>query len=95
MPKVTRLGDVCTGHGCFPSRPSVQGSQNVFVNGIPVIRLGDPYAAHGCAVCVPHGAVLQAGSTMVMVNNRPIGRVGDPLSCGSLVQVGSPNVEAS
>jgi uncharacterized Zn-binding protein involved in type VI secretion len=34
MPAVSRLGDNCTGHGCWPPRPSTGASPNVRVNGI-------------------------------------------------------------
>ena len=44
MPAVTRKGDSCTGHGCFPARPSTSGSPDVFVNGIAVHRQGDSWA---------------------------------------------------
>ena len=45
MPAVTRLGDLCTGHGAFPPRPSTGASPNVFVNGIAVHRKGDSWAS--------------------------------------------------
>ena len=41
MPGIVRLGDVCTGHGCWPPRPNVEASPNVFVNSIAVHRLYD------------------------------------------------------
>ena len=78
MPGVSRLGDVCTGHGCFPSRPSTGASPNVFVNGIPVHRQGDSWAPHCCVTC--HGSVLAAGSPNVFVNGMEIARIGDPRS---------------
>ncbi|MEE9358526.1 PAAR domain-containing protein [Candidatus Vondammii sp. HM_W22] len=53
MPKVTRKGDTGSGHGCFPSSSAIEGSSNVFINGQPVVRVGDAFAAHGCAVCPP------------------------------------------
>ncbi len=92
MPAVTRLGDLCTGHGCFPPRPSVSASPNVFVNGIPVCRVSDRYAAHGCSKCPPHPGNLVQGSATVFVNGMPVSRVGDALNCGSSVMTGSPNV---
>ena len=94
MPAVTRLGDICTGHGCFPSRPSTGGSPNVSCNGIPVHRVGDSWAAHGCAVCATHGSILAAGSSTVSVNGKPLGRIGDSVACGSSVATGSTNVFA-
>ena len=95
---VSRKGDNSTGHGCYPSRPSIAGSPNVFVNHIPVHRKGDAWAIHGCAPpCTPHGGVLQDGSPTVEANERRSGpkevaRVGDPITCGDYVAEGSPNI---
>ena len=94
MPAVARLGDTCTGHGCFPSRPCTGASGDVFVNGKAVHRQGDAWAPHGCADCVPHASSLAAGSATVIVNGRQLGRVGDPVACGSAVAEGSANVFA-
>ena len=92
MPAVTRLGDVCTGHGCFPSRPSVSASPTVFVNGIAVHRQGDSWDSHCCGVC--HTSTLAAGSASVYVDGKQIGRIGDPVACGSSVASGSGDVFA-
>lgn len=93
MPAVTRLGDICTGHGCWPPRPSISASPNVFANFIPVHRQGDKWAVHCCKSC--HGGVLAQGSPNVFVNNKQLGRIADPVSCGSQVASGSPNVFAN
>lgn len=92
MPAVTRLGDLCTGHTCWPSRPSITASPDVVVNNIPVHRLGDNWALHACPPSPPHGGVLAGGSSIVYANNLPVGRIGDPVSCGSSVATGSPDV---
>lgn len=88
-----RLADVCTGHGCWPSRPNVSASPNVFINNRGAHRQGDAWATHCCVGC--HASVLAAGSPNVFVNNRQLGRVGDPVACGSLIADGSPNVFAN
>jgi len=93
MPAVTRKGDYCTGHGCWPPRPSIDGSPDVFVNGRPAHRHGDGWATHCCRRSC-HAGVLAAGSATVFINGRAAGRVGDPVSCGSRVAQGSPNVFA-
>ncbi len=92
MPAVTRLGDSCTGHGCFPSRPSNGGSGSVFANSISVHRQSDSWSVHCCVVC--HGSTLSAGSGTVFANNLQLGRIGDPVACGSSVASGSGNVFA-
>lgn len=93
MPAVARLGDMCTGHGCHPSRPNVGGSHNVFVNGIPAHRQNDHWPTHCCGDDC-HDGVLAAGCPGVYVNGLELGRVGDPVNCGSHVAMGSGNVFA-
>ena len=98
MPAVTRKGDSCTGHECFPPRNSTSGSPNVFVNGKPAHRQSDSWASHTCTHSkVPHGThggSLASGSSSVYVNGKQLGRIGDPVSCGSTVASGSNNVFA-
>ena len=98
MPAVTRKGDTCTGHDCFPPRSSTEGSPNVYCNGIPVHRQGDGWDVHTCThPKVPHGShgsSLASGSRTVYVNGKQIGRIGDPVACSSSVASGSPNVFA-
>jgi len=95
MPAVTRLGDSCSGHGCWPPRPSTGASPDVFVNGIAVHRQGDAWAPHTCpTIPETHDSVLAAGSSTVYVNGKQIGRIGDPVACGSTVATGSANVFA-
>jgi hypothetical protein len=43
---VCRLGDRCSGHGCFPPRINDEASNNVFSNGIGVHRKGDHWITH-------------------------------------------------
>lgn len=90
---VHRLGDICTGHGCYGPRPNAGASQNVFVNGIGVHRVSDPWRSHCCGPAC-HGAVQQTGSSTVFANGLALARVGDGVSCGSRNQTGSANVTA-
>jgi uncharacterized Zn-binding protein involved in type VI secretion len=95
MPAVTRLGDNCTGHGCWPPRPSTGASGDVYANGIPVHRQGDSWAPHTCPpIPETHGSVLASGSGTVYVNGKQCGRIGDPVACGSSVAQGSGDVYA-
>lgn len=95
MPAVTRKGDACTGHGCWPPRPSSEGSGDVFANGIAVHRQGDAWQPHTCpAIPETHAGALASGSATVFVNGRQIGRIGDPVNCGSSVAAGSGDVFA-
>jgi uncharacterized Zn-binding protein involved in type VI secretion len=92
---VQRLGDLCTGHGCWPPRPNAEGSGTVLCNGLPVHREGDAWEPHTCPdIPETHASVLAQGSATVFVNGRGIGRAGDPVACGSVAVPGSPNVFA-
>lgn len=91
MPAVTRLGDLDTGHGCFPPRPNNQASPDVFVNGIAVHRETDGWSTHCCGPSC-HASVLAKGSSTIFINGLPAARIGDPVACGSIVAEGSPNV---
>lgn len=46
MPGVARANDVCSGHGCYPSRANIEWSSDVFVNGRGVHREGDAWGSH-------------------------------------------------
>lgn len=95
MAAVTRLGDQCSGHGCWPPRPNTEGSPDVFANGIAIHREGDAWAQHTCPdIPETHSSVLASGSSTVFVNGREIGRINDPVACGSFVVQGSPDVFA-
>ncbi|MDE1463256.1 PAAR domain-containing protein [Spartinivicinus poritis] len=86
MPAATRLGDICTGHGCFPPRPSITGSANVLINGRPAIKAGDMYMPHGCPNCPPHPGSLAAGSSSVTINGSAAGRWGIVLAVEALLR---------
>ena len=81
---VVRLNDYSTGHDCWPSRPSIQGSPDYFVDNRPVVRVGDAWATHCCTHrgndC--HDGIQAEGSPTFFVNNRPIARIHDLISCG-------------
>jgi uncharacterized Zn-binding protein involved in type VI secretion len=90
MPPVVRLGDICTGHGCYPRRENIEGSNSVFANDIPFHCVGHAWAVHCCQSC--HAGVLAAGSPNVFAEDKSVGRVGDAISCGSDCAEGSNNV---
>jgi len=93
LPAVTRIGDLGTGHGCFPPRVNTSGSTTVFANNIGVHRATDTWGVH---VCIndgtSHSSTLESGSSTVFANNLQLGRIGDPVACGSKVAQGSGNV---
>lgn len=93
MPAVHRKGDTGTGHGCWPPRPNIAGSGNVFCNSIPVHRQGDGWATHCCGIAC-HSSNMAAGSSTVYANSKQLARIGDPVACGSAAAKGSGNTFA-
>lgn len=87
----SRLGDRCSGHGCFPPRINTSASYNVLVNGLGWHRYGDTWESHCCGKHC-HGGVLDNGSNSVFINGKRAGRIGDAISCGSVIINGSNNV---
>lgn len=89
MPPVTRLGDLCTGHGCWPPRPSIEGEARFTSTGIPVHLQSQAWAPHTCpAIPETHASVLAVGAPRFTVGGRQLGRIGDPVACGSMVATG-------
>lgn len=91
MPAATRVTDNCTGHDGFPPRPLIDGSPDVYTNGLKQGRETDPYDTHSDGDS-SHSGQLAQGSSTVYVNGLQAGRVGDPVSCGSDVMEGSSDV---
>ena len=90
---VVRLGDICTGHFCFPPRTSITASTNVFINGKGAVRFGDAWSVHVCDTSF-HAGVQIGGSETVNVNNRKLARIADAINCGSFCAMGSTNTFA-
>jgi len=90
MPPICRVGDKahcprdshgssCCSHSVSGSATS--GSPDVFINGRPVLRLGDPGKHRKC--CGANNWVTTEGSTSVFVNGIPVTRIGDATKhCG-------------
>lgn len=95
MPPAHRRGDIGSGHAChFPPTPATGGSPDVYVNGRPLMRVGDSYVPHACVAghAGPHGRALADGSATVFINGKPAGRKGDAIDCGGQAQTASGNV---
>ena len=83
----------------------INGSNNVFVNGVSTSFLGSQVTPHLCcgepAATPPAGgpgceihcsANIITGSNRVFVNNIPVIKIGDSATCGDVLISGSPNV---
>ena len=64
----TRISVDNTQSHCFNPTPIAVGSPNVFVNNIPVARVGDPIVPHCCPGAGCHGGVVADGPNNVIIN---------------------------
>jgi len=71
---------------------AIEGSENVFVNGFGVVRIGDDIAAH--SIFLHLTPVMAEGSENVFVNGIGVCRAGDAASCGDII-TGSSNVSVN
>lgn len=90
--QVCRLTDKTMGHGCYSPQVTLQGSENVFIEGLPAFRQGDAIQPHCCDGC--HPSFGGQGSPTVRVNGRALQRVTDTASCGSIMLTGAKTVKA-
>tara|TARA_R110002020_G_scaffold304284_5_gene520025 strand:- start:1156 stop:1458 length:303 start_codon:yes stop_codon:yes gene_type:complete len=89
------MSSMSSGHDCFPPQNAIgPGSMNVFINGQPVLRIGDGFNVHCCPDKGCHPGFLAKGSMNVFANGMPVSRVGDTIACGpgNVVITGSLNV---
>lgn len=95
MPKAARKTDIGSEHSChFPDTPAIEGSPNVWINGLEALRVQDHFESHGCSTCPApaHPRALADGSPNVYINGQKAGRLHDPIDCGGAVITGSENV---
>lgn len=90
MKPVTRIGDIHSGHSCFPPTQGITSSSDVLANNKGVMRVGDNFSPHGCPI--PHGVVASTGYGKVLVNGKPCVRISSSTGCGATVVSGSHNV---
>ena len=96
MPAISRIGDMSTGHGCFPPTALVVTPvTKTFFNGklASVVNSGCQHAAHVCGTAVHAGATRapSSGASKTFIEGNPAARIGDNISCGDAIGEGSPN----
>lgn len=83
MSEAALLGHMHSGAGENSPAPAVEGSPNVFIDGVPALRAGDHFA---------DGSQVVSGAAHVKINGKPAARMGDTVSNGASVAQGCPRV---
>ena len=85
-----------SGHCCAsPStQTTAEGSDNVFVEGVGIVREGDAMVTHDYngPCCNPHAPVLDTFSGSVYCNGKRVGRVGDAYGGNHVIISGASSV---
>lgn len=83
-----------TGHSNYPPTVVHATQAKVFVDGIPVLREGDPITEHTKTIDPydTHGGTAVASTAKVFVMGKRAIQMADRISCGDTVAVASPKV---
>jgi uncharacterized Zn-binding protein involved in type VI secretion len=97
MPGIVRIGDMSTGHGCFPPTPLIASPvSKTYVQGarVGVVSPNAYHATHSCGTTVhpqPAARAYVGGSSNTFIEGFPAIRIGDNIACGDAVGQGSSN----
>ncbi|MGE6115865.1 type VI secretion system PAAR protein [Aeromonas salmonicida] len=80
-----KVGNIGTDHDGFYPTPITAGSPDVFIDGIPAARVGDPLAPHDKPNHPPHPRKIASGSSTVLVNGKPLAMTGSAVDCGGVI----------
>lgn len=86
-----KVGNIGTDHDGFPPTKITAGSPDVFIDGVPAARVGDPLEPHDKPNNPPHPRKIASGSTTVLVNGKPLAITGGEIDCGGVI-IGSGTV---
>lgn len=91
MRKAVKLGDIGTEHDGFPPTKVIAGSPDVFFDGKPAARVGDPLEPHDKPKNPKHSRAIATGSSTVFINGKPAALTGGRINCGGMT-IGSGTV---
>jgi len=96
MPAVSRIGDMSTGHGCFPPTDmTISPISKTFFNGIKagVKDSGCQFTTHSCGIVTHTQAerFVSSGAGKTYLEGKLAARIGDDIGDGDVIAEGSAN----
>lgn len=96
MPAVSRIGDLSTGHGCYPPTVLVVTPvKKTFWNGklSSVVNSACQHATHCCGSSCHVGSERSpsTGALKTYIESWAAARIGDNITCGDAIAQGSYN----
>lgn len=89
--KAVKVSDIGTDHDGFHPTKVTAGSPDVFIDGLPAARVGDPLEPHDKPNHSKHDRAIATGSSTVFINGRPAALTGGKIDCGG-VTIGNGTV---
>lgn len=94
MRKAVKLGDIGTDHDGYPPTKVIAGSSDVFIDGKPAARVGDPLEPHDKPNNPKHNRAVATGSSTVFINGKPAALTGGKVDCGGVtIGTGTVNID--
>lgn len=82
--KAVKLGNIGTDHDGYHPTKVIAGSPDVFIDGQPAARVGDPLEPHDKPNSSKHDRAIATGSSTVFINGKPAALTGGAVSCGGV-----------
>lgn len=95
MAAASRLGDLSTGHTCFPPTACNETpATKTYINGLLAQCQGSRFLQHRCGKTTHLASIRNtvSGSSKVFIEGQAAIRIGDDIACGDTSGQGSPNV---
>ncbi|WP_430735508.1 type VI secretion system PAAR protein [Halodesulfovibrio aestuarii] len=91
--KAVKVGNIGTEHDGYPPTKVTAGSPDVFIDGLPAARVGDPLEPHDKPNSPMHNRAIATGSSTVFINGKPAALTGGAVSCGGVtIGTGTVNI---
>ncbi len=91
--KAVKVGNIGTDHDGYPPTKVTAGSPDVFIDGLPAARVGDPLEPHDKPNSPMHSRAIATGSSTVFINGKPAALTGGAVSCGGVtIGTGTVNI---
>ncbi|EAS1760890.1 type VI secretion system PAAR protein [Salmonella enterica] len=85
MPTAARLNDKGTQHDSYYETVIITSSLMIFIDRLPVARMGGPLTPHSKPEHPPHPRKIAGGSSTAFIDDLPAARTGDGMDCDGVV----------
>jgi len=96
MPAASRMGDISTGHNCFPPTAIITTPvTKTYLNGLLAAVVDAELLKHKCGRSFhfsTRNRKISSGSSNIFIEGKAAARIGDEIECGDNLGQGSSNI---